>query len=264
MSSRRIVLAAVTTAALAGCGRAHGPDRYAWHGEVAPGGWLRIHNANGAVRVARASGAEAVVTAVRTYRGRRPEPVRMVTERRGADVIACVAWGDAERCDERGPRRARGLLARLLRGDGATDLAFVVAVPAGVRVEATTVNGRVTIADAPGEVIAKSVNGSVVVGAVEGPVRASSVNGSVTARVAALAPGAAVSLSTRNGSVTALLPATLDASVRASTTNGRIATDFPGVTVARGARSLETVLGAGSHEVSLRTVNGGVRVQRLP
>jgi DUF4097 and DUF4098 domain-containing protein YvlB len=186
----------------------------------------------------------------------------MVTEQHGADVVACVTWGDSNRCDSRS-RGRQGFLLRLLRGYSPTELTFTVALPAGVRLDAATVNGRVTVADVAGEVVVKSVNGSVTLGAGVGPVHASTVNGSVAARVESLAPGAGVSLESVNGSVTALLPPAADAALSLSTVNGHLTSDFPGVTITRGSHSAQATLGAGGHPVSLKTVNGGVRVEQL-
>jgi len=245
---------------LSGCRRASGPEQFTWHGTVAPGAWVRVRNVTGSIRVARARGGEAVISATRTTHGGRAEPVRMVAERRGDDVIACVTWGDSNRCDSRS-RGRQSFWLRLLRGYGSTDMAFVVALPPGVRLEASTVNGHVTVAD--GEVVATSVNGSITFGATGGPVRATTVNGSVAAQLDALAPGAPVALESVNGSVTALLPRALDATLDLATTNGRLTADFPGVTVGRGTHAVHATLGAGGRAVSLHTVNGNVRAEPL-
>ena len=245
---------------LAACGRAHGPDRSTWHGAAPAGAWVRVRNTNGPIRVARASGGEVVISATRSYHGRRPEPVWMVVERQGADVVAGATWGDSNRCDSRS-RSRQPFWLRMLRHYAPTELSFVVALPPGVRLDASTVNGRVTVADVAGEVVASSVNGSIVLGATGGPVRAKTVNGSVAAQLDALAPGAPVSLESVNGAVTALLPAVVDASLDLSTVNGRLTAPFPGVTIPHGARSLHATLGAGGRAVSLHTVNGSVRAE---
>lgn len=261
-STRRTIVVLFTgslVALLGGCERSAGPKVTTWRGGVAPGAWVRVQNVNGAVRVARASGGEVVIVATRSASRGRPEPVRVLTERRGPDVVSCVTWGDSNRCGS-SSRGRPGFLLRLLRGYGSTDLSFVVALPAGVRLDVQTVNGRVTVADAAGEVVAHTVNGSVTIGAAGGPVRAESVNGSVSAQIASLAPNARVRLGTVNGSVTALLPASLDASVAASTTNGHITSAFGGLTVPARAHAFSTTLGRGAGSVSLSTVNGSVRI----
>jgi hypothetical protein len=257
------VLAAAVATQIVGCGRSHEPDSYTWRGDVAPGAWVRIDNVNGPIRVARAEGREAVVTATKRYRGRRPEMVRMLSERAGADVQLCAAYGSrASKCSQRGGSHT-GLLGRLFRRTSPTEMEFVVAVPAGVRVQARTVNGNVVVADAGSEIRATTVNGSVVIGASGGPVRARTVNGSVTARLAALAPGAAVALASTNGRVTAMLPASLDAALDLATTNGRISSDFPLAPSTPRAHRLHGIVGTGGRPVELKTVNGDVRLEQV-
>ena len=108
------------------------------------------------------------------------------------------------------------------------------------------------------------MNGSVTVDARGGPVSAETVNGSVLARVLDLAPGAEVALESVNGSVTAMVPLTLDAELDLRTTNGRVVNDLPDAAAQSDRRSFRGTLGAGGRRVSLRTVNGSVRLERAP
>jgi hypothetical protein len=275
MSRTRSALALVVLAAapLAGCGSDRGPTRtesaFQWRGTVPAGGWVRIRDLNGAVRVGRAPGNEAVITATRKYRGRRPQAVRFVAERDANGVTACAVWGDEGECSaeryENGSSSHRGWFSRIFNGrrGGNVTVDYVVAVPAGVRIDASTVNGRVTIADATSEVIARSVNGPVTIGGVGGPVNARSVNGRVNARFDQLASGASIELKTVNGSVTALLPPSVDADVALETTNGRVTSDFPLAVREGGRRVLRGTLGAGGRRVALESVNGSVKLGRL-
>lgn len=247
---------------IAGCNRAAGPDSYNWRGPVTQGSWVRITNVNGPVRVARANGTDVVVTARRTYRGRRPEPVRMFAERSGNDVRICAVNGaNATGCSSRS--RGVGILTRILRRYSPTTMEFTVAIPNGVHVQATTVNGSVIVADAAGEVEARSTNGDVTVAGAGGPFHARSVNGSVLASVSDLAPGAPVELRSTNGSVTAMLPPSLAAALDLSTTNGSVTSDFPLAPTTRRARRLHGVIGGGGNRtVELHTVNGNVRLEQ--
>lgn len=261
-SCRAVVsaMAALVAMLVVGCGGPREPDTYSWRGQVGPGSQVQVRNVNGAVRVGRATGSEVVVRATKSYRGRRAEPVRLVTERRGDDLRICAAYGrSAESCDDRsGPNL--GFVERLLRNYSRTQMEIVVALPAGARLDASTVNGSVTVADG-GDVSASTTNGSVTVAASGGPVRARSVNGSIVASVGSLAPGAEVTLTSVNGSVSAMVPRTLNAAVDLGTTNGRLASDFPlGALTARTHR-VHAVLGAGGTPVVLRTVNGSVRLE---
>ena len=276
MPRLRSALAAAALAAipLAGCGgRDHGPTRtesaFQWRGTVPAGGWVRIRDLNGAVRVGRAPGREVVITATRKYRGRRPQAVRFVAEPDANGVTACALWGDEGECSAERYANSRsshrGWFSRIFneRRGGNVTVDYVVAVPAGVRIDASTVNGRVIIADATSEVIARSVNGPVTIGGAGGPVSARSVNGRVNARFDQLASGASVELKTVNGSVSALLPSAVDADVALETTNGRVSSDFPLAVREGNRRVLRGTLGAGGRRVALESVNGSVKLGRL-
>lgn len=267
-SRRALALSVLLAGPLAACGDhdASASDVFTWSRTVAPGDWVRVRNLNGNVRVAGASGGSVRITGTRRYRGRRPQPVRFQAAEGGGGVVVCALWGrSGGRCtadDYSSGKTGGSFLDRLLfrRGEVAVD--FVVALPPGVRLDASTVNGRVTVADAASEVRARSVNGSITVDVRGGPVSAETVNGSVLAQVADLAPGAGLSLGSVNGSVTAMVPPGLGGDLDLKTTNGRVVTDLPVAARHVDRRSLRGVLGAGGHPFSLQTVNGSVRLER--
>lgn len=239
---------------------------FTWRGAVPAGGTVRVRDLNGSVRVARAPGAEVVVTATRRARGRHPEAVRVVFTPDAAGVTACALWGDGGTCTAdayRTSSRRRGWL-HFLRMRSRAEVDFVVALPAGVRLDAETVNGRITVADANADVRVRTVNGSVTLAAAGAPIDAGTVNGSIRAQIGAVPSGAAVALHTTNGSVTALVPPTFAAAVDLRTTNGRVRTDLP-LTGEEGARRhRQGTLGAGGGRLSLRTTNGSVSLLGLP
>lgn len=271
MSRPRLALALAVLAVvpLAACGSDHGSSRseqaFRWTGTVPQGGWVRIRDLNGSVRVARAPGNEVVITASRRYRGRHPQEVRLVATPDDEGVTACAIWGDGACTAERyqSTSRGGGWFERLFRKRASVSIDYVVALPAGVRVDARTTNGGVIVADATSEVVARTVNGSVTIGTAGGRVSGRTVNGSVRARVDGLPAGAAVELATVNGSVTALLPPNVDADVALQTVNGRVKSDFPIALREGSRRSLRGTLGAGGRRVSLETVNGSVTLARL-
>lgn len=255
------------TVGTSGCARPTADEQrpFVWRGAVPPDGWLRIRDLNGSVRVARAPGAEVVVTGTPRARGRRPETVRFAAVPEAGGITICALWGPRAHCTGdgyAGDRRLRWI-SRLFGGRDDVTVDFVVALPAGVRLDASTVNGGITVADAAGEVRAHTVNGPITVDARGGSLDAGTVNGSVRARLGPLAPGATVALATTNGSVDALVPAALDAEVDLSTVNGRVASDLPLADRSGDRRTLRGTLGAGGSRVALRTVNGSVRLQRM-
>src|SRR3989454_837529 len=73
-----------------------------------------------------------------------------------------------------------------------------------------------------------------------------------------------VSASTINGSLTAELPAQLDAEVDAKTVNGSITTDYPLTVNGKFmGRNVKGTLGRGGRNVHLETVNGSIRMKKV-
>jgi len=104
------------------------------------------------------------------------------------------------------------------------------------------------------------LNGSIDVTA-RGAITAETLNGRVVARAAA---GKAVQLATKNGKVEVSLPPSTNADVQASTTNGRVTSEFGDVPAPAMHRihDVRLRLGAGGASISLRTLNGDVLVRR--
>jgi hypothetical protein len=147
-------------------------NAFTWSGQLPAGGWLYLRNLNGPVRVERASGGQVEVTADRTTRRGDPRSVRFEARRAadGRGMVVCALWHDGS-CDESGYRSRGGGWASGRRDE--VSVAFTVRVPAGVRLDLSTVNGGLEIRGASSEVVAHTTNG---------PVRAESSGGPVTAR----------------------------------------------------------------------------------
>jgi hypothetical protein len=126
------------------------------------------------------------------------------------------------------------------------------------------VNGQVTIDGVAGQVTAKSVNGSVIVRGAGADSDLSSVNGAVELE-APQSTARRISMHTVNGAISVGLPGNLGAHVTASTVHGGIHSDFD-LPVQRprygpGA-SVDSTIGNGGVEISLKTVNGPIRLSR--
>src|SRR5687767_956466 len=130
-----------------------------WSGSVAKGAWVRVHNVNGSVLVEPGTGDRVEITATMRARRGNPEDVRVELVRGGEgdrDVIVCAMWNEGSTCDEGGSRGGRRNHDDDDRGDVSVE--FRVKLPAGVRVSANTVNGRVRVEGATAEVSASTVN----------------------------------------------------------------------------------------------------------
>jgi hypothetical protein len=273
MHTRRLARAALLAGAallVGGCGRdaREVPDALSWSDELAPGTTVHLRTVSGDVSVHGTAERHASVHGIKRWRRGRERDVRFVMSRSGDDVYVCAIWvRRGGRCgDERyGPRPPRILALFSLFGRR-TDMSasFEVMLPVGVSLDASTVNGRVVVTEAAGDVTAQTVNGDIRATTMGGALALTTVNGSIRARVASLTEGAPVKLETVNGSVRAELPTPLDADVRLSTVNGHVATDYPISITGRAERhDLRGTIGGGGRTVELKTVNGSVELRRV-
>ena len=236
---------------------------FSWDGRITNNRWLYVRNLNGAIRVERATGDRAEVTAVKRWRRGNPEDVRIETRRLGGDdgdVIICAFWTENASCDEDG-YRSRG--DNSWRGhDNDTSVEFTVKIPAGVRLGVSTVNGSVTVNGATSEVRASTVNGRVSAQSSGGPVNASTVNGDIDVRMRELGTGD-LEYSTVNGSIEIEVPANLDADLDMRTVNGSLTSDFPLTLEGRvNPRRMRATIGKGGRRLRLETVNGSVELRK--
>jgi putative adhesin len=242
------------------------PDAFTWSDQLAPGSTVHLRTMNGDVTVRGTADSQTRVQGSKRWRHGRDRDVRFVVARSGGEVYLCAIW--TRRGGHCGDERYRPSPPRWLamfslfrrRSDMAAS--FEAMLPPGVHVEASTVNGRVTVTEAAGDVEAESVNGDIRASTMGGALALKTVNGSIRARAASLAKDAPIHLETVNGSVRAELPAPLDADVQLSTVNGRITTDFPVTLSGKAtARDLRGTVGDGGRPVRLKTVNGSVELK---
>jgi hypothetical protein len=205
------------------------------------------------------------VSATEQWRRGNPRDVRFARDSTGGDVTICTMYARGGTCTAHAYRTTTNTTTNpwwrfWRRNDVRVD--YLVTVPAGVKVDARTVNGGLAI-DGGAEVMAETVNGRVDVSTLSGPVHAESVNGSVIARVGSLSGSGDVSVETVNGSVTAELPRALDADVEMETVNGRVHAEYP-LTSADSAdrHHLRATIGTGGRRVRLETVNGSVTLRK--
>jgi hypothetical protein len=238
---------------------------FTWSGTVREGRWVYVRNLNGPVRVELGTGDKVEVRAEKRWRRGDPEDVKITVRQVGAgggDVIACALWNDRSTCDEDGYHsHSDGWWRNNDHND--VQVEFVVRLPAGVKIDASTVNGRVEIDGATSNVVAHTVNGSIDARSTGGSVTAHTTNGDVMVSSARL-DGDHTEFSTVNGTVTVSLPASVNADVEMHTVNGRLSSDFP-LTVegSFSPRRLHATLGKGGPTLRLSTVNGSIRLRKL-
>ena len=144
-------------------------------------------------------------------------------------------------------------------------MSYRIKVPSGIAVSASTVNGNVNIESVDGRIEAKTTNGQIRISEAGSSASASTTNGSIRAEFSMLTDFEDMSFRATNGGITVYLPKDLPCTVRASTVNGAVSSDFP-ITIAgssrRSKKRLEGDINGGGAELSLRTVNGSIALRK--
>ena len=250
-----LVLAAGTAQAQQASGQ--NPDHWSWHGAVAAGKTLEIRGVSGSIRAEAGTGSEVVVTADKHGRDDDPATVRIEVVTADDGVVICAVYPGRNNTCERG-----GGHMSVHDNDVAVD--FVAHVPPGVLFEGSNVNGGVEASGLTARVDLGTVNGSVTIETAGGDASGHTVNGGVRATVRGAGQGR-LSFETVNGSIDLALASGLSADFSAETVNGGIESDFPITLSGRvNPRHLEGRIGDGGRSLRLRTVNGGIRLRRLP
>jgi Putative adhesin len=251
---------------VAACGRrAHeSRDAFRWEEEIPPGTTIHLRTMTGRIDVVPVDGRSARVAGTTRWVGR-TDPIHFAWTRDGNDVYVCALFAANGDCssdsDNFGHVRHSWLdIFSLFKRQSTNAMASLrVSLPAGVKVDARTLNGGISLHGATSGVTAHTVNGSIDIGQSAGPIEAKGTNGSIEVALDSLAPGDAVVLESVNGSMTAKLPPSLEADVQLSTVNGHVRSDFPINTEGEiSNRELHGQIGKSSREVVLRTVNGNV------
>jgi hypothetical protein len=234
-------------------------NAWSWQGDLAAPATLNIRNTVGAIEVEPSTdGKVSVVAATRWSRGDASKDVKFQVVSAGNTITICAIWTRGE-CSEHNyssRSKQRGVNIGWSSKSDAS-VAFKVRVPAGVRVDAWTVMGDVTVR-AAGPVKARAVSGDIKVGTAVGPVNAETVTGDVDIRMTTVGDTGAIRAATTNGDAVAYVPDFADGRVSASTMNGDIGSDFGTFDVSsqRIGRKLETMLGAGGRSYTVRSLNG--------
>jgi hypothetical protein len=253
---------------------------WTWDGRIESGRTFSLSSVNGGVTIEASPDNMIHVRAEKDVRRGSVRDVAFQVIQSGGDVRICALWR-RDYCDEDGhhSRRDDDDYDRNDRRD--VNVKFTVRVPAGVRVNAGTVNGSMTVRNTSSEVKASTVNGRVEVenvggpvrastvnGAVEvstrnGPVNASTVNGDIDVRMSELAGDGGMKFSTVNGSITIETPAALNANVEMETMHGSISSDFPVQLSGRfGPRHARGTIGTGGRSIEMETLNGSVELRK--
>lgn len=232
-------------------------EEFRWSGSVARGEMVEIRGINGGISATEASGDRVEVVAVKSGRRSDPAEVRIEVVEHGGGVTLCAVY--PHRDGDEANRCAPGEGGRLSSRRNDVSVEWEVRVPRGVRFNGRTVNGDVAATGLTEMVELTTVNGDVVIDT-DGFATARTVNGSIEARMSG-DPRSDVSFETVNGSIDLDVTDGMNARLDAAWLNGGLETDLPFTVQGRmGRRSAQGTLGEGGPTLTLRTVNGSIRV----
>lgn len=214
---------------------------------------VRVQNVNGVIQI-ESGGDQLQVIAVKKVKSASDADLLKETE------IRVTKSGGTIEVETVLPKRGRFFPWSFFGRTSSADVAYQITLPAALALEAETVNGRVTAANRAGDLVLSTVNGGVRVEGHDGPLKVNTVNGSV--EVSFAGPMRQASLETVNGSVT--VTCARESSIRCTlqTTNGRIQSQFPEVTVEGkwGPKEARGAINGGRESLAVETVNGDVRL----
>lgn len=228
--------------------------------QLSSGERLYIENVNGEVEVTQGNGRTAEIVVTKIVKRGDGNLVKAIMEDVDGGVRVCTIYLN------RDPNR------NSCKGNNSTDsrrgdrfeieMHYVVRLPAGVRLDAETVNGgiRMTGLDAPAR--AETVNGGITFDGSSAS-SLSTVNGSIRGTFTRANWEGTLKIETVNGGVDLTFPASLNAEVRGETVNGGMSSDFP-ITVEGkwGPKSMRGTIGNGGRMISIETVNGGITLRK--
>ena len=214
---------------------------------------VRVQNVNGPIQI-ESGGDQLHVVAVKKVKSASDSDLLKDTE------IRVTKSGSLIEVESILPKRGGFFQWSFFGRASAADVAYQITLPAALALEAETVNGRLAAANRAGDLVLSTVNGGVRVDGHDGPLKVNTVNGSV--EVSFAGPMRQASLETVNGSVT--VTCARESSIRCTlqTTNGRIQSQFPEVTVEGkwGPKEARGAINGGRESLAVETVNGDVRL----
>jgi hypothetical protein len=215
---------------------------------------VRLQNVNGPVRVLSWEKDLFRLEAIKKARGSRMEQNLRETE------IRITQHGGTIDVETILPKRSRWYGFFAFGDTRGAEVSYELRLPPAVAVEIETVNGRILAEKRTGTLALNTVNGSVRVEAHDAPLRVNTVNGSVD--VAFLGSLKPADLETVNGSVIVACSRLSSIRYQLQTVNGRIRSDFEGLTVEGkwGPREAKGTLNGGKDRLSVETVNGEIRL----
>lgn len=254
----RLLAIAILVLAAAASSWADDLNTFQWQGNMTPGQTLTIRGISGNIAASLAPSDQAQVTAVKMGARDDPSQVQVREMDSTSGRVFCVVYPNG--IDTCAPQSMS-----FYSND--VQVQFTIQVPAGVRLDANTVDGDIRATGLTAGITATTVNGQLAFSGI-GFARATTVNGSIAAAIGSVDWTGAASFTTVNGSIDVTLPATADVVLHASTVFGSVTSDFPlpvrgpnGLSCSTGS-TVHGAIGAGGRNLNLATVNGSIHLRK--
>jgi hypothetical protein len=290
--SRKIFVALALTPCIVVAQDTPSGDLFTWSGRLATGATVAVRSYNGPIDVRESTTDRVEFRASRPTR--RGAELSFEVETTANGVQLCAVYRGRNICDS---SRRGGWDGDWDQGPGSTRV--TVLLPKGVRLEARTGNGEVTIdrasndvdvstgngdvrvrltagrvdartgngeldiEGATGPVEASTGNGRVTVTTSTGPVSVSTGNGEIDVRMNAISGTGDMEFATGNGSVTVAVPANFNGDIEARTGHGEFRSDFEIRVQGRlNPRNIRGTIGSGGRRIRMVSGNGALELRR--
>jgi hypothetical protein len=264
MRSLLCVLAISTVVVSCSDGRNYPPRNFTWTGDIAPGATVNVSNIDGTIAIVPSTTSQLTVDA--EILNAKPNAVEVQQSKDGNDLTFCTQIGSSGACASNSEHRHNVHMSSpwsMFSHRHTITVRYTLHVPAGVKVDVETVNGRIAGQNLADDVKASTVNGDVTISTTKGTVNAETVNGSIIASMEALPDSGNVHLETVNGSITSVIPEGIGGQIDLENANGTITANYPNaVPDKEDKHHLHIKLDDADRRVHLETVNGSVNLAR--
>ncbi len=260
--SLAVVLSLACTAAFAGCDTDKPTtETFTWKGPVSSDAWLRLRNVSGDFDVREGTGDSAEIQLV-IERSSAYAPAAQVRVLQTADgILACVLYGKDNTCSateyKGGNTWGKGTLPFM---KGSTSVTGTVVLPKGIKLDAQSTNGDMTVNSVSADVMLSTVNGDIEVRGTRAGVKINTTNGDIELGVDAM--GSGVSIETTNGDVRLELPNTLNAALTLRTVNGELDLAVPATITTKTSKQVVASIGASGAPIDITTTNGDITLRQ--
>jgi hypothetical protein len=223
---------------------------------------LLVKNQNGNIDVHAWDREEIEIIAYKKVKAGSPgaarrymEDLRIEIEDTGKEIRVNTMFPDED-------RDGSSIFSWLLNlGGKSASIDYEIRVPSKFNLDIHSTNGNIFVEECEGRFDLETTNGNMQAENVKGAARCKTTNGSITVSLLDVFENEEQSFYSTNGSVKLFLPETLNANLKARTTNGSVECDLPMHDVDRESkRNIEATINQGGPLIYIKTTNGTIHI----